>query len=268
MSSMDWKSIKTFFASLTVEKLLPFVLILVGGLLLVKLLMKLFDRALHRSKLDPTMFTIVRTIMRVLLIVIVLLIAASSLGIDVTSLVALLSVVSLAISLAVQNTLANVIGSITLLVNRPMHIGDYVEIGAESGTVEEIGMIYTRIVTPDGRRIYVPNSDAASARICNYSAEGKRRIDLAVTASYADDTQTVKDTLLALAAHAPCLAGTAPEVYVTGLLDSSVQYTLRLWVSEADYWPTRYALTEAVKREFDAAGISIPYPQMDVHLTK
>ncbi len=89
-----------------------------------------------------------------------------------------------------------------------------------------------------------------------------------MTSSFAVDTLSVKDTLLALAAHAPCLAGTAPEVYVTGLLDSSVQYTLRLWVSEADYWPTRYALTEAVKREFDAAGISIPYPQMDVHLTK
>ena len=265
---MDWKSIKAFFASLTIEKLLPFLLILIGGLLLVKLLMKLFDRALHRSKLDPTMFTIIRTIMRVLLIAIVLLIAASSLGIDVTSLVALLSVVSLAISLAVQNTLANVIGSITLLVNHPMHIGDYVEIGAESGTVEEIGMVYTRIVTPDGRRIYIPNSDAASARICNYSAEGKRRIDLVVTASYGDDTELVKKTLLAVAAQYDYLEGTQPEAYVTELSDSSVQYTLRVWVKESDYWPTRYAMLEAVKRAFDAAGISIPFPQMDVHLSR
>ena len=172
---MSWEEIRSFFASLTLEKLLPVVLILVVGTIAVKLLLKLFDRALSRSKLDRTMFAFLKAIMRVLLYAIVLLIAAGSLGVDVTSLVAILSVVSLAVSLAVQNALANVVGSVTLLATHPFRVGDFVQIGSDSGTVEQIGMSYTQILTADGKRIYIPNSDAASSRICNYSANGSGR---------------------------------------------------------------------------------------------
>lgn len=265
---MSWEEIRSFFASLTLEKLLPVVLILVIGTIAVKLLLKLFDRALSRSKLDRTIFTFLKAIMRVLLYAIVILIAAGSLGVDVTSLVALLSVVSLAISLAVQNALSNVVGSITLLATHPFRVGDFVQIGSDSGTVEQIGMSYTQIRTADGKRIYIPNSDASAARIYNYTVEGKRRIDLTFSASYDDDMDRVKAAILAAAQHPKLCADTPPEVHISEYADSSVNYLLLLWVAPADFFEVKFAVTEAVKKKFDEEGISIPYPQLDVHMPK
>lgn len=264
---MNLESIKKFFASLTLEKVLPVALILIVGYLVIKLLMKLFDRGLEHSRLDRTIFSFIRAVMRGLLYTILLLIAAGSLGVDVSSLVAVLSVVSLAISLAVQNALSNVVGSITLLATHPFRVGDFVEIGGDSGTVEEISMSYTMIVTVDGKRIYIPNSDAASARICNYSVEGKRRIDLKFTASYDDSVDQVKAVLLEAARHPKLLPDTEPEVFVSDYLDSSVEYLVLLWVASGDYIEVKFAVTEAVKAAFDAQGISIPYPQVDVHMS-
>ena len=263
---MNWAEIKTFFTSLTLQKLVPAVLIVVVGLIAVKLLLKIFDRGLERSKLDRTMFAFVRTIMRVLLYSLLVLIAASSLGIDVSSLVALVSVISLAISLAVQNTLSNVVGSITLLATHPFHVGDYIEIGSDAGTVEEITMSYTKIATPDGKRIYIPNNDAASARICNYSVEGKRRIDLYMSASYADATEKVKAAILTAASRVERLEGTEPAVYLNEFQDSGVQYYLQLWVKSENYFAVKFALNEEIRREFDAQGISIPFPQLEVRV--
>ena len=265
---MDWTKIREFFDSLTLQKILPAVLILVIGFLVVKLLLKLFDRALQRSKLEKTMFTFVKTVMRLLLYVILLLVAASALGIDVTSLVAVLSVVSLAISLAVQNALANVVGCFTLLATHPFRVGDFVQVGNDSGTVEEISMSYTKIVSPDGRRIYIPNSDAATARICNYSVIGKRRIDLYFDAAYSDPIDKVKEALLQAARHPKIIDEEELLVAVDSYQGSSVRYLLRAWVTSNDYYEVKLAITEAVKRSFDDAGITIPYPQMDVHVSK
>lgn len=265
---MSWEEIRGFFATLTLKKLLPVILILLVGILVVKLLLKLFDRALNRSKLDRTMFAFVKATMRVLLYAIVILIAAGSLGVDVTSLVALLSVVSLAISLAVQNALSNVVGSITLLATHPFRVGDFVQIGSDSGTVEQIGMSYTQILTADGKRIYIPNSDVAAARIYNYTVEGKRRVDLTFSASYNDDVDRVKAAILAAAQHPKLRQDAPPEVHVSEYADSSVNYLLLLWVDPGDYFEVKFDVTEAVKRKFDEEGISIPYPQLDVHMPK
>lgn len=265
---MSWQSIVAFFSTLTLERLLPALLIVVVGIVLARLLLKLFDRGLQHSKLDRTMFGLLRTVMRILLYTIVVLIALSSLGVDVTSLVALLSVLSLAISLAVQNALANFFGSITLLATHPFRVGDFIEIGADSGTVEEIGMSYTTIMTFDGKRIYIPNSDAASARICNYSAEGKRRVDLPASASYDDDISLVKQTLLSIVPQDKLLPDTQPEVCVNAYRDSSVEYVLKFWVKDTDYWDALFAATEALKPAFDRKGISIPYPQVTIHSAK
>ena len=128
-------------------------------------------------------------------------------------------------------------------------------------------MSYTKLATPDGKRVYIPNSDAASARICNYSVEGKRRIDLYFTASYGDDTEKVKNAILKAASGMKHLENTEPMVYLNEFQDSSVQYFLQLWVKTEDYWATRFALNEAVRREFDAQGISIPFPQLDVRVS-
>lgn len=263
---MNIEGIKKFFATLTLQKLLPVILIIIVGLLAVKLLLKLFDRALNRSRLDRTLFSFLRAIMRILLYSIVALIAAGSLGIDVTSLVAVLSVVSLAVSLAVQNALSNVVGSITMLATHPFRVGDFVEIGADAGTVEEISMSYTCIMTPDGKRIYIPNNDAASARISNYTVEGKRRIDLTFSASYDAGLDRVKAAICEAAQHPKLIEGTQPEVHVDQYGSSSVDYLLFLWVRPEDYWEVRFAVNEAVKRRFDEEHITIPYPQLDVHM--
>ena len=247
---MDLASIKKFFASLTLQKLVPVILIVVIGLLLVKLLLKLFDRVLERSRLERTMFSFLRAAMRTLLY---------------TILVAILSVVSLAISLAVQNALSNVVGSVTLLTTHPFHVGDFVEIGSDSGTVEEISVSYTKLATVDGKRIYIPNSDAASARICNYSVEGRRRVDLYIGVSYDAPAEKVREALLAAAQHPKALQDPAPLVVLNNYQDSSIQYLLMLWTASGDYLDVRFAVNEAVKRELDARGIAIPYPQLDVH---
>lgn len=265
---MNWDQIKEFFTTLSLQKVLPALLILVVGFLAVKLLLKLFDRALNRSKLDKTMFTILKAVMRVLLYTIVLLVAVGSLGVDVTSLVAVLSVVSLAISLAVQNVLTNVVGGVTLLTTHPFKVGDSVQIGADSGIIKEIGLHYTKINTFNGELVYVPNSEVVTSRICNFSVEGKRRIVLTVSASYDADIDLVKETLLEAAAHFKVLQEPKTAVYVNNYLDSSVEYLLHIWVDAQDYAEVKFAVTEAVKRRFDEKGISIPYPQLDVHLSK
>lgn len=261
---MNWESIKTFFAELSLRRILPAVLILVVGFLLVKLMLKLFDRALSRSRLDKTMFTFLKTIMRVLLYAILLLVAAGSLGIDVTSLVAILSVVSLAVSLAVQNTLANVVGSMTLLGTHPFKVGDYVELGSDAGTVEEITLNYTKLLTADGRRIYIPNNDAAASRICNYSVEGRRRLDLTFTASYGDPVEKVKAVLLEATEGERLLPETSPTILVNGYKDSAVEYMVQLWTTPEDFFDVKFSVIEKVKGLFDREGITIPFPQVEV----
>lgn len=268
MEIMTWEEIKNLFISLSWQKVLPSVLILIVGILVAKLLLKLFDRALNRSKLDKTMFTILKAVMRVLLFAIVLLIAAGSLGVDVTSLVAVLSVVSLAISLAVQNVLTNVVGGVTLLTTHPFKVGDSVQIGSDSGVIKEIGLHYTKINTFSGELVYIPNSEVVSSRVCNFSVEGKRRISITVSASYEADMGTVKKALLQAAEHPKALSEPKTEAFVNAYADSGVEYLLHVWTEAENYGEVKFAVTEAVKRSFDEHNITIPYPQVDVHLTK
>lgn len=263
---MNWDNIKNFFTSLTLEKLLPGLLILVVGVLIVKLILRLLNRALDRSHLDKTAFTILKAVIRVGLYLIVILIAAGSLGIDVTSLVALLSVVSLAVSLAVQNVLSNVVGGVTLLGSDPFHVGDYVMIGSDSGIVKEIGLQYTKIKGFNGELIYIPNSEVVSSRVCNYTVEGMRRVELKFSADYDSSMDLVKETILASATHPKILPDPAPEVVVSEYAASSVDYLLRVWVKAEDFGTVKFSIMEQAKRNFDAAGISIPFPQVDVHL--
>ncbi|MBQ8586511.1 MAG: mechanosensitive ion channel [Oscillospiraceae bacterium] len=263
---MNWDKIKAFFTSLTLEKILPGLLILVVGIIVVRLILRLLNRALDRSHLDKTAFTIVKAVVKVGLYLLVILIAAGSLGIDVTSLIALLSVVSLAVSLAVQNVLSNVVGGVTLLGSDPFHVGDYVMIGADSGIVKEIGLQYTKIQGFNGEVIYIPNSEVVSSRVCNYTVEGKRRVELKFSADYDSSMDLVKETILASAQHPKILQEPAPEVVVSEYAASSVDYLLRVWVKAEDFGEVKFYVMEQAKRNFDAAGISIPYPQMDVHL--
>lgn len=260
--------IKEYINKIDLNRIIPAILILIVGIAVVKLLMRGFDRILSKSKLNKTMFSFIKAVMRILLYALVLLITASCLGIDVTSLIAVLSVVSLAVSLAVQNALSNVVGSISLLATQPFLAGDFVDIGGDSGTVQEITMNYTRLLTSDGRTIYIPNSDAATARICNYSVAGKRRVELLFTAAYEDDIDAVKTAILWAAQHPRLLRDPEPTVILNAYLDSAIEYKFLGWTAAGDFSEVKNYINEQVKREFDKEKITIPFPQMDVHLQK
>ena len=250
-------------------KVLAAVVIAVIGCLLIRLIMKLLVKTLERSKLEKAAYSLIKTLARTVMYVLLALIVASSLGIDVTGIVALASVATLAVSLALQNMLANVIGGFTLLYTHPFKSGDYVEIAGQSGTVTEIGMSYTKLNTPDNKMISIPNSAVVAAQIINYTTKGTRRVDITVTASYDAPAELVIKTLLSTAADERILQEpAAPFAALDSYGDSSIRYVLRFWVNGSDYWDVYYKVNQSIKTAFDEAGVEMTYPHLNVHLDK
>ena len=262
----DAQAVKGFFDSLTWQKVIPPLVLLLVGLVAVRLLLRLFDRALERSRLERAAYAMLRSVMKVLLYFILLLLVAAQLGVDVSSLVAILSVISLALSLAVQGALTNVVGGVTLLTTRPFKAGDFVELGDQSGTVLEVSVTYTKLQTPDNKIVSIPNSTAAAARITNFSAAGTRRVDLTVSASYRSPVESVKAALLRAANSPTSLFTPEPFTGVKEYGDSAITYVLQVWSSASDYWTTYFTVNEAISREFAQDGIEMTYPHLNVHL--
>jgi len=263
---MDFQTIKTTISTLSFEKIAPALIALIVGIILAKLLCRLFDKLLTRSHIEKSLHGFLRSFFRILLYVIVGLITAGTLGFNVSSLVALLSVVSLAFSLAVQGTLANIAGGIQILTSHPFHVGDYVEVGGVEGTVKEIGMIYTHLLTLDNKGVYLPNSEASSSKIINYTAEGKRRVDLTFTASYDCPSETVRTALQNAAQVTGVLPDPAPLSYLSDYGESCISYVLRVWCNPADYWSVYFAVIENVHIEFEKANLVMTYPHLNIHL--
>ena len=250
-------------------KILTAVIIAVAGYLIIRLVMQLITKALEKSKLEKAAHGLIKTLARTVMLVLLALIVASALGIDVTGIVALASVATLAVSLALQNMLSNVIGGFTLLYTHPFKSGDYVEIAGQSGTVQEVGMSYTKLATPDNKVISIPNSAVVAAQVINYSTTGSRRVDIAVSASYDAPVQKVIDTLLTAARSELILE--EPEKPFAALVnygESAIEYTLRFWVRSEDYWTVLFAVNQNVKKVFDENGIQMTYPHLNVHLEK
>ena len=260
------KSWLTDLGTNTADKLLSAIVILVIGLLVIRGIMKLLKRALEKSKLEKAAHSLITSLARVAMYVLLLLSVASALGIDVTGIVALASVLTLAISLALQNIMANVIGGFTILSTHPFHSGDYVEIAGQSGTVEEINMTYTKLATPDNKLISIPNSAVVAAQITNYSASPTRRVDITVSASYTTPIQQVLDALVQAGTVDKVLLDPAPVALVTSYGESAINYALRLWVNSADYWDVYFAVNQRVKAVFDENGIAMTYPHLNVHI--
>ena len=254
----DAQAVKGFFDSLTWQKVIPPLVLLLVGLVAVRLLLRLFDRALERSRLERAAYAMLRSVMKVLLYFILLLLVAAQLGVDVSSLVAMLSVISLA--------LTNVVGGVTLLTTRPFKAGDFVELGDQSGTVLEVSVTYTKLQTPDNKIVSIPNSTAAAARITNFSAAGTRRVDLTVSASYRSPVESVKAALLRAANSPTSLFTPEPFAGVKEYGDSAITYVLQVWSSASDYWTTYFTVNEAISREFAQDGIEMTYPHLNVHL--
>lgn len=258
----------THLATSIANRILPFLFIIIAGILIIKVVLKIVNKALDKSKLEKAAHSLIKSLIRTVLYLLLGLIAASSLGIDVTGIIALASVLTLALSLSVQNLLTNVIGGFTLLYTKPFKSGDYVEIASESGTVDEIGMTYTKLITPDNKLIYIPNSAVVSADITNYSVTGTRRVDIAISASYDASTEQVLAALYEAAKVDGVLADPAPFAAVTKYGDHAIEYTLRGWSTADDYWNVYFAMNEKVRQTFKENGISMTYPHLNVHLDK
>lgn len=252
-----------------VSALTKTVIIAVIGILLIRIVMKIVNKALERSKLEKAAHSLIKTLARTVMYILLSLILASSLGIDVTGVVALASVVSLAVSLAVQNMLTNIVGGFTILYTHPFSSGDYVEIAGQSGTVKEVGMAYTKLTTSDNKVISIPNSAVVSAEIVNYSVTGTRRAEITVSASYNTPPQKVIDTLLSCANEPTILSEPAqPKAVLTSYGDSAINYSLRFWVNTDDYWDAYWAVNQKIKTVFDENGVEMSFPHLNVHLDK
>lgn len=247
--------------------LLGFVIVLAVGLLLVKLLMSLTKKAISRSRLDPTCHKFVLSLTKITLYLLVGIIAVSQLGVDTSSIVTVLGVGGLAVSLAVKDSLANVAGGFIVLFTKPFKVGDFVELDGVSGTVTQINILQTKLLTFDNKAVFIPNGQISDAKITNYSAEEKRLLVQTYSISYDESFERVKAMLDGLLEREELvLAEPAPVVRVAEYAASSVNIALRIWVKTEDYWNLHYKLMEDVKTLFDKNGVSIPYNQLDVHI--
>ena len=263
--------IENFIATLTdsvTNNLLPALLILLVGVVVIRIVNKLVKTTLNKTKLEKAAHSLILSVANVALYILLGLMIAAKLGIDVTSIVALASVLTLAVSLALQNMLANVIGGFTILSTTPFHSGDYVEIAGQAGTVNEINMTYTKLTTPDNKLISIPNSAVVAAQIVNYSSESSRRVDINVSASYDVPVQKVIDALVQAGTVDKALTTPAPFAALVSYGESAINYSLRVWVNNADYWDVYFEVNQKVKKIFDEQGITMTYPHLNVHLDK
>ena len=258
-----WSSIE----NITASNIFGAVLSVVISLILIKVLTKVVNRALGRSRLDASLQTLLRNLVKGALWAVAAIIVLGCLGIEVTSLVAVLSVVGLAFSLALQSFLSNAAGGMQILASHPFSEGDFVEAGGCSGTVEEIGLFYTKLTTPDNKLVQMPNSSIVTANITNFSQQPTRRVELRVSASYDAAPDRVIALLARMAAEHPLILDDPNQmIHVDGYGGSAVQYVMRVWCANADYWTVYYDLMDGFKAAFDAAGIEMTYPHLNIHL--
>ncbi|MBJ2135509.1 mechanosensitive ion channel [Paraglaciecola agarilytica] len=245
------------------------ILIYIVGKIVVGIIINLFGKVMQRSKYDDMLVDFIKAILNAILMLFVIIASLNELGVDTTSLVAILGAAGLAIGLSLQGSLQNFAAGVMLLVFRPFKAGDFVEAGGAAGVVKSISIFTTIMTSGDNKEIIVPNGQIYSGTITNYSAKETRRVDMVVGIGYDADLKRAKEVLKELAAaDSRILQDPAPTIAVAELADSSVNFVVRPWVKAADFWAVKFDFTEAVKLRFDQEGISIPFPQMDVHLHK
>lgn len=252
----------------SLERVIPFLLILLGGIIVIRIIVSIVDKALAKSKLEKAAHGMIRSLVKTVLYLLLILSAVSALGVDVTGILALASVATLAVSLALQDLLSNLVGGFTLVYTHPFSAGDYVEIAGQSGTVQEIGMTYTKLLTPDNKLVQIPNSSVVSSEIVNYTCTGKRRIDINVSAPYDAPMEQVIQALTEAANVEGVLADPAIFATVTGYGDHAIDYVVRVWVPTDIYWDVHFALVKNVKDTFDKKGIEMTYPHLNVHVVQ
>lgn len=248
-------------------KIVTALAIFIIGRIIVGLIVSAIRKVMVRVGMDPTLRSFLSNIVSVLLTIVVVLAALSQLGVQMTSLIAILGAAGLAVGLALQGSLANFAAGVLIIFFRPYKAGDYIEAAGTGGSVESVTIFNTILKTPDNRKVVVPNSNVTSGPITNFSAHDTRRIDLIIGVGYDDDLKVAEKAIRdVIAAESRVLQEPAPIVAVESLGDSSVNFVVRPWVNTSEYWPTRWALIQGIKEKLDEVGVSIPYPQRDVHL--
>ncbi len=248
-------------------KLVAAILVLVIGRWLARKITNVIRKLLVKQQIDITLVNFLENIIYYTLLIVVVIAAAGQLGINTASFLTIVGAAGLAIGLALRDSLSNFASGVMLILFRPFRVGDVVNAAGVTGKVETISMFTTIMNTPDNQKIIVPNSAITSSTITNITANETRRVDMVIGIGYEDDISRAKDILARLIEEDErILSDPAPTIAVSELADSSVNFVVRPWVKTPDYWNVYFDLTEKIKKTFDAEGISIPYPQTDVHL--
>ena len=250
-----------------IGSLLPKLVIILIVLIAIKVIMKFVKKGVEKSKIERGLHSFVIKVIKIILCFIAILIIADMFGIPISSLLATFSIVGLAASLAIQDTLSNIASGITILVTHPFRVGHYVDAGGTSGTVKEINFTHTTLKTPDNKIIHIPNKQIVDATIINYSELSKRRVDLTFNLSYSADSKKIKE-IMKQAIDKNELVLKDEEIFIrtTAYGSSGIDYTVRVWVKGKDYWTVYFDLLEGIKADLDEAGIEIPFDQLDVHV--
>lgn len=252
----------------SLTRLFEMLILFLVGLIVVRILLRIADKLLSSSERLGPVRAYIHGALKIVLWILLLLVVISSIGIDVTSLIAVLSVAGLAVSLALQNTLSNLAGGIQILLSRPFVPGDYIETGEGSGTVKEVGLAYSRLTSPDNKEILIPNSKMATANVINYTVLGRRRMDIAIAVSYNTPPTVVRAAALeALSQYPQILQLPAPEVRLTAYKDSAVEYSIRCWVLTDDYWDIYFGMMESLYQVYASSGVEMTYPHLNVHIS-
>jgi len=248
-------------------KVVAAIAVLIVGRWVAKWLTGFTEKLMNKRQVDPTIVSFVANMMYIALLVFVVLAALGQLGIQTTSFIAVIGAAGLAIGLALQGSLSNFAAGFLMIIFRPFKVGDFIEGGGVAGTVEKIQIFTTQLATPDNKTIIIPNAKLSGDNIVNYSAKGTRRVDLVFGIGYGDDIDKARKIITDVIENdARVLKDPPPTIAVMELADSSVNFAVRPWVKSPDYWDLLFDVTETIKKRFDAEGISIPFPQRDVHV--
>ncbi len=258
----DISDINMFFS-----EYLPVLIYILIAAIVIHFVMGFIKRGIKKSKIPKSLHAFVAYGIRLLFYFLVIIAVCKRLGVDITSLIAAFSIVGVAVSLSIQNTLGNVMAGLSLLFTKQFDVDDYIDAGGINGTVMRIGLSCCKLRTPDGKLIYVPNSSIVGSNITNFSREPIRRVDITIGAPYNEDVDKVKNALQEVVNDTPQVLKEQPIfVGITAYGDSAIDYTIRVWVNNSEYWDAYLPMLEKVKRVFEREKIEIPFNQLDVHL--
>lgn len=249
------------------ERLLAAFVLLVVGVIIIKFIVRKLKNGRMAKKAERTVHNFIISFVKISLYVLLAVLIVAILGVPIASIVAVIGSIGLAISLAVQGTLTNLASGIMILVFKPFREGDYIESDGVGGTVEELGIFYTTLCTPDNRKVVIPNGKVTSTILTNYSAKNTRRVEVKLDMAYGTDIDFAKNVIRSvIARHDKVLKEPAPFIRMTEMADSSIIMTVRVWCERGDFWSVKFDLTEDIYISFEKEGIHIPYPQLDVHI--